>query len=67
MANLAKKISNFMHGLISAISASFQKLADWLDWPSPVSVMGLYIHSGIECHPTIGKQDINNKSEGLTS
>ena len=56
-----------MHGLISAISASFQKLADWLDWPCPVSVMGLYIHSGIECHPTIGKQDINNKSEGFTS
>ena len=31
-----KKISNFMHGLKSAISASFQKLADWLDWPCPV-------------------------------
>ena len=56
-----------MHGLKSAIFAISQKLADWLDWPCPVSVMGLYIHSGIECHPTIGKQDINNKSEGLTS
>ena len=26
-----------MHGLKSAILAIFQKLADWLDWLSPVS------------------------------
>ena len=26
-----------MHGLKSAILAIFQKLADWLDWPCPVS------------------------------
>jgi hypothetical protein len=31
------KISNFMHGLKSAILAIFQKSADWLDWPCPVS------------------------------
>ena len=29
--------SNFMHGLKSAILAIFQKSADWLDWPCPVS------------------------------
>ena len=29
--------SNFMHGLKSAILAFFQILADWLDWPYPVS------------------------------
>ena len=29
--------SNFMHGLKSAILAFFQKSADWLDWPCPVS------------------------------
>ena len=33
-----QKISNFMHGLKSAILAIFQKSADWLDWPCPVSV-----------------------------
>ena len=27
----------FMHGLKSAILAIFQKSADWLDWPCPVS------------------------------
>jgi hypothetical protein len=32
-----KKNSNFMHGLKSAILAFFQKSADWMDWPSPVS------------------------------
>jgi len=26
-----------MHGLKSAILAIFQKSADWLDWPCPVS------------------------------
>jgi len=26
-----------MHGLKSAILANFQKSADWLDWPCPVS------------------------------
>jgi hypothetical protein len=26
-----------MHGLKSPIWAIFQKLADWLDWPCPVS------------------------------
>ena len=29
--------SNFMHWLKSAILAIFQKSADWLDWPCPVS------------------------------
>ena len=29
--------SNFMHGLKRAILAIFQKSADWLDWPCPVS------------------------------
>ena len=28
---------NFMHGWKSAILGIFQKLADWLDWPCPVS------------------------------
>ena len=28
---------NCMHGLKSAILENFQKLADWLDWPCPVS------------------------------
>ena len=32
-----KKISNFIHGLKSAILAIFQKSATWLDWPCPVS------------------------------
>ncbi len=32
-----RKFSNFMHGLKSAILAIFQKSADWLDWPCPVS------------------------------
>ena len=32
-----KKNSNCMHGLKSAILAIFQKSADWLDWPCPVS------------------------------
>ena len=27
----------FMQGLKSAVLAIFQKLADWLDWPCPVS------------------------------
>jgi hypothetical protein len=31
------KKSNSMHGLKSAILAIFQKSADWLDWPCPVS------------------------------
>jgi hypothetical protein len=31
------KNSNFIHGLKSAILAIFQKSADWLDWPCPVS------------------------------
>jgi hypothetical protein len=29
--------SNFMHGLKSAILKFYQKSADWLDWPCPVS------------------------------
>jgi hypothetical protein len=32
-----KKILNFKHGLKSAILAFFQKSADCLDWPCPVS------------------------------
>ena len=32
-----QKNSNYMHGLKSAILAIFQKLANWLDWPCPVS------------------------------
>jgi hypothetical protein len=28
-----------MHGFKSAILAIFQKLADWLDWPWPVSAV----------------------------
>ena len=34
MANEVIGFSNFMHGLKSAILAI---LADWLDWPCPVS------------------------------
>ena len=33
-----------MHGLKSAILAIFQKSADWLDWPCPVSA-ALHIRS----------------------
>jgi hypothetical protein len=33
---MVQKISNFTHGLKSAILAVFQKSADWLDWPCPV-------------------------------
>ena len=32
-----KHFFNCMHSLKSAILAIFQKLADWLDWPCPVS------------------------------
>ena len=32
-----KRVFNCMHGLKSAILAIFQKWADWLDWPCPVS------------------------------
>ena len=31
------KNSNFMHEFQSAILAIFQKSANWLDWPCPVS------------------------------
>ena len=37
MKSFGQKKSNFMHGLKSAILAIFQKSADWLDWPCPVS------------------------------
>ena len=32
-----KNFLNYRHGLKSAILAISQKLADWLDWPCPVS------------------------------
>jgi hypothetical protein len=32
-----RKNSKFMQGLKSAILAIFQKSADWLDWPCPIS------------------------------
>jgi hypothetical protein len=35
-----------MHGLKSAISAIFQKSADWLDWPCTVTVsVAVYFRS----------------------
>ena len=36
---LPKNFFNCMHGLKSAILAISQKLADWLDWPCPVSAL----------------------------
>ena len=38
-----KKNSNFMQGLKSAILVIFQKSANWLDWPCPISA-ALHFH-----------------------
>jgi hypothetical protein len=43
----AKKKSNFMHGLKSAILEKFQKSADWLDWPCPGSLNGFQVFSSL--------------------
>ena len=45
--HLIQKKLNFMHGLKSAILAIFQKSADWLDWPCPVSAALYFLSQDI--------------------